>query len=147
MTPQIFLNQIFILSEQSWRCWIETVSCLAPQPESYSHDYDPRFHDDPETSIVFEEGVFYQESLDGSKAALLADNPWALPSSAVSDQRVSSRKGRRTAAAPNTLTPTPKGHRMTRRTAARGAPVANSRGATKRAILTGVTSSVPRPKR
>jgi hypothetical protein len=75
-TP-IFLNRIFNLSEQSWRRWIETVSCPVPQPKSHSREDDPGFHDDPETSIDFEEGVFYQESLDGSKVALLADAPRA----------------------------------------------------------------------
>jgi hypothetical protein len=60
------------------------VSYPAPQPENYSRDDDPGFHEDPETSIEFEEGVFYQEGLDGSKVALLADHPGTLPSSAIS---------------------------------------------------------------
>jgi hypothetical protein len=147
MVPRIFLNQFFTLPEQSWRRWIETVSCPAPQPENHSRDDDPGFHNDPETSIVFEEGVFYQESLDGSKVALLADHPGALPSSTVSDQRVSSRKGRRTTATWNTLTSTPKGRRTTRRTMARVVPAANSRVAAKRAVPTRATSSMPRQKR
>ena len=138
------------MSEQNWRRSIETVSCPAPQPENYSRDDDPGFHDDPETSIVFEEGVFYQECHDGSKVALLADHPGALPSSVVSGQRASSRKKRSAAAGPNTLTPTPKGRRMTCRTAAKAAPVApmtSSHGVTPRVAPTGATSLEPRPKR
>ena len=146
MAPQIFLNRIFIMSEQSWRRWIETVSCPAPQPESHSHDDDPGFHDDPEMLIDFEEGVFYQESLDGSKVALLADHPGTLPSSAVSDQWTSSQKRRSAPVAPSTLTSTPKGRRTTRRISARAAPVAPTVGghmASKCAVPMGDTSSAP----
>ena len=75
------------LPEQSWKGWIETVSCPAPQQERYSRADDPGFHDDPETSIDFKEGVFYQESLDGSKVVILVDHPGTLPSSVVSEKK------------------------------------------------------------
>ena len=108
----ILLIETFNLSEQNWRRWVETVNCPAPQPESYSHDDDPGFHDDPELSIEYEDGVFYQESLDGSKVALLADHSGPLPSSTTDKKKASSRKGRANPANPSV--PIPKGHRSTR---------------------------------
>ena len=60
---------------------VKGISCLSPQPENHSRDEDQGFHDDLEMPIDFEDGVSYQESLDGSKVALTADHLGTLPSS------------------------------------------------------------------
>ncbi|KAE8775332.1 hypothetical protein D1007_52202 [Hordeum vulgare] len=61
-----------------------------PQPESYPLNDDPGFNDDQDTSIKFEDDVFYEVSPDRSKVSLLDDHPGILPSSAASNKKASS---------------------------------------------------------
>lgn len=100
---------MFNIFEQGWKRWIETVKCPAPEPESYAHDDNPGFHEDDELSLIHEDGVIYQESIDGSKVALLLDLPGIMPSSKVSASQASLRKRPVAQAAPSTLISLPKG--------------------------------------
>ena len=61
----------------------------APQPEDHIRDLDPGFEEDPDISVELKEGVFYQESYDGTEVAITADYPGLLPSSHVSAQETS----------------------------------------------------------
>ena len=66
---------------------IEDVHYPAPQLEDHNRDEDPRFC---EVSVIyreFDDGVFYQASLDGSEVAITADYPRPYPFSIVSIQR------------------------------------------------------------
>ena len=51
------------------------IHCPAPQPEDHNRDKDPGFYEDPDIYIEFDDGVFYQSSLDGSEVAITADYP------------------------------------------------------------------------
>jgi hypothetical protein len=104
---------MFNISEQGWEHWVEMVNYPAPQPESYARDDDPGFQEDSELSLIFEDGFFYQQSIDGSKVALLLDLPGALPSSTVSAPPASSRERSVAPAVSRTLTSLPKGRRST----------------------------------
>jgi hypothetical protein len=117
-----YTDRVLHSLKQNWRRQVETISCPSPQPENHSRDDDPRFHDDPETLVDFEDVVFYQEDLEGSRVAVLADHPGPLPSSNVSSKKASARKGRLPRVTPSMLTSTPKGRRIARRTSTRAAP-------------------------
>ena len=52
--------------------------------EDHDRDGDPGFCEDPDIYIEFDDGVFYQASLDGSKMAITADYPRPYPFSIVS---------------------------------------------------------------
>jgi hypothetical protein len=71
---------------------IEDVHCPAPQPEDHSRDGDPGFHEDPDIYIEFDDGVFYQASLDGLRVAITADYPRLYPFCIVSIRRALERK-------------------------------------------------------
>jgi hypothetical protein len=75
------------LCKQEWRSFIETVNCPAPQPEDYAREDDPGYHEDPDLSVEFEGGVFYQEGLDYAKVAIVADYPGSFPSPAVNKKK------------------------------------------------------------
>lgn len=77
----------------------------------YLRNDDPDFHEDGELSTIFEEGIFYQESLDGSKVAIIPDLLGVLPSSSVRSPPASTRKRSSAREAPSTLTPLPMGRR------------------------------------
>ena len=62
---------------------------LPPQPEDYARNEDPDFCEDPDIFIEFDDGVFYQASLDGSAVAIIADYPRHLPFSIVSIRKAS----------------------------------------------------------
>ena len=79
--------------QQSWRKMTEDVHCPAPQPEDHNHDKDPGFCEDLNIYIEFDDGVFYQASLDGSEVAIMADYPHLYPFSIVSIQRAFSKRG------------------------------------------------------
>lgn len=64
-----------------------TVSCPAPEPETYSRDDDQGYNMDPEVSLIFKDGIFYQEDVEGAEVPLLLDRPGSLPSSSVSNLR------------------------------------------------------------
>ena len=70
----------------------EDVHCPAPQPEDHNRDRDPGFRKDPDIHIEFDDGVFYQASLDGSEVAITADYPRLYPFCIVSIQRALKRK-------------------------------------------------------
>ena len=70
----------------------EDVHCPAPQPEDHNRDRDPGCRKDPDIHIEFDDGVFYQTSLDGSEVAITADYPRLYPCCIVSIQRVLKRK-------------------------------------------------------
>ena len=57
----------------------EDIYYPAPQPENYIREEDPYFREDPEIYIEFDDGVFYQASLDGSEVAIIADYPRPYP--------------------------------------------------------------------
>ena len=63
---------------------VQNVHCPAPQPEDYARNEDPGFYEDPDIFIEFEDGVFYQVSLDDSEVAIMADYPGLLPFAIVS---------------------------------------------------------------
>ena len=58
----------------------EDIHCPAPQPEDHNRDKDPGFCEDPDIYIEFDDGVFYQSSLDGSEVAITVDYPRLIPS-------------------------------------------------------------------
>ena len=62
----------------------EDVHCPAPQPEDHNREEDPGFCEDPDIYIEFDDGVFYQASLDGSEVAITADYPRPYPFSIIS---------------------------------------------------------------
>ena len=70
----------------------EDVHCPAPQLEDHNRDGDSGFCKDPEIYIEFDDGVFYQASLDGSEVAITADYPRPYPFSIVSIRRALKRK-------------------------------------------------------
>jgi len=78
--------------QQSWRKMTEGIHCPAPQPEDHNRDKDPGFCEDPDIYIEFDDGVFYQSSLDGSEVAITADYPRLYPFCIVSIRRLLKRR-------------------------------------------------------
>ena len=68
------------------------VHCPAPQPEDHNRDRDPSFHEDPDIYIEFDDGVFYQASLEGLEVAITAYYPHLYPFCIVSIRRALKRK-------------------------------------------------------
>ena len=64
---------------------------------------DPGFREDPNIFIEFDDGVFYQASLDISEVAIMTDYPDLLPFTKVSAQKSSSKRGAPTRVSPITL--------------------------------------------
>ena len=62
----------------------EDVHCPAPQLEHHNRREDPGFCEDPDIYIEFDDGVFYQASLDGSEVAITTDYPCPYPFSIIS---------------------------------------------------------------
>ena len=60
----------------------------SPQPEDPGRALDPGFEEDPDISVEFIDGTFYQASSDGSLVAIIADYPRLLPVSHVSNVEV-----------------------------------------------------------
>ena len=58
----------------------------------HNHDKDPGFYEDLDIYVEFDDGVFYQASLDGSEVAITANYPHLYPFCIVSIQRVLKRK-------------------------------------------------------
>ena len=56
-----------------------------PQPEDPGRALDPRFEEDPDISVEFVDGTFYQASSGSSLVAIIADYPGLLPVSHVSN--------------------------------------------------------------
>ena len=71
---------------------VEDVQCPAPQPEDHNREGDPGFREDPDIYIEFDDGVFYQASLDGSKVAITADYPRLYPFCIISIRRALKNK-------------------------------------------------------
>ena len=71
---------------------IEDVHYPAPQPENYNREEDPDFCEDPEIYIEFDDGVYYQASLDGSEVAITADYPGLFPFAIVSIRKASLKR-------------------------------------------------------
>ena len=71
---------------------IEDIYCPAPHLEDHDHDEDPGFCEDPDIYIKFDDGAFYQASLDGSEVAITANYPCPYPLSIVSIWRALKRK-------------------------------------------------------
>ncbi|KAE8803201.1 hypothetical protein D1007_20973 [Hordeum vulgare] len=67
----------------------QMVNHPAPQPENYSRNDDLKLFEDPELAIDFEDGVFYQDSVDEVKVDFEADNPMTLPSSTINKRKTS----------------------------------------------------------
>ena len=70
----------------------EDVHCPAPHPEDHNRDGDPGFREDLDIYIEFDDGVFYQASLDGSEVAITADYPRPYPFSIISIRRALKNK-------------------------------------------------------
>ena len=70
----------------------EGIHYPTPQPEDHNRDKDPGFCEDLEIYIEFDDGVFYQSSLDGSEVAITADYPRLYPFCMVSIQRLLKRR-------------------------------------------------------
>jgi hypothetical protein len=83
----MLIKLFFVVIKQSWRKMIEDIHCPTPQPEEHNRDEDPGFYEDPDIYIEFDDGVFYQASLDGSEVAITADYPRPYSFSIVSIQR------------------------------------------------------------
>ena len=77
--------------QQSWRKITEDVHYPAPQLEDHNRDEDLGFCEDPDIYIEFDDGVFYQSSLDGSEVAITADYPRLYPLCIVSIRRLLKR--------------------------------------------------------
>ena len=60
----------------------------SPQPEDPGRALDPGLEEDPDISVEFVNGTFYQASCDGSLVAVIADYPRLLPVSYVSKSGV-----------------------------------------------------------
>ena len=71
---------------------IEDVHYPAPQLEDHNRDEDPGFREDPDIYMEFDDGVFYQASLDGSEVAITIDYPCPYPFSIVSIWRALKRR-------------------------------------------------------
>ena len=56
-----------------------------PQPEDPGRALDPGFEEDPDISVEFVDGTFYQASSGGSLVDIIADYPGLLPVSHVSN--------------------------------------------------------------
>ena len=56
-----------------------------PQLEDPVRALDPGFEEDPDISMEFVDGIFYQASSDGSLVAIVADYTGLLPVSHVSN--------------------------------------------------------------
>ena len=56
----------------------------SPQPEDPGRALDPGLEEDPDISVEFVDGVFYQASCDGASVAIMTDYPGLLPVSRVS---------------------------------------------------------------
>ena len=82
---------------------VENAHCPSPQPEDYARDEDPDLCKDPNIFIEFNDGVFYQVSLDGSEVAIIADYPGILPFSNVSTRKSSIKKEPSTCVSPIAL--------------------------------------------
>ena len=81
-----------VVLKHTWRKVVENVHCPSPQPKDYAHIEEPGFREDPDIFIEFDDGVFYQASLDGSEVAIMADYPGLLPFAIVSIRKASSKK-------------------------------------------------------
>ena len=57
----------------------------SPQPEDPGRALDPELEEDPDISVEFVNGTFYQASSSGSLVAIIADYPGLLPVSHVSN--------------------------------------------------------------
>ena len=60
----------------------------SPQQEDPGRALDPGLEEDPDISVEFVNGTFYQASSGGSLVAIIADYPGLLPVSHVSNVRV-----------------------------------------------------------
>mgnify|MGYP005850284111 CR=1 FL=1 len=108
---------------------VENVHCPAPRSEDYGRPEDPGFREDPDMFIEFDDGVFYQASLDRSEVAIMADYPGLLPFSIVSIRKSSLKKEPPTCVSPITLNRASQDRRSASRTP-RAAPrkVASTQG-------------------
>ena len=88
----MLIKLFFVVIKQLRRKMIKDVHCPAPQPEDHNRDEDPSFCEGPDIYIEFDDGVFYQASLDGSEVAIMADYPDLLSFSSVSIRRSSSKR-------------------------------------------------------
>ena len=57
----------------------------SPQPEDPGRALDPGLEEDPDISVEFVDGIFYQASSGGSLVAIIADYPGLLHMSHVSN--------------------------------------------------------------
>ena len=57
----------------------------SPQPEDPGRALDPGLEEDPDISMEFVDGTFYQASSGGSLVAIIADYPGLIPMSHVSN--------------------------------------------------------------
>ena len=55
----------------------------SPQPEDPGRALDPELEEDPDISVEFVDGTFYQASSGSSLVAIIADYPGLLPMSHV----------------------------------------------------------------
>lgn len=104
--------------EVGWKRWIETVNSPAPQPEAYTSEDDLGLSEDSHTNLIFKDGIFYQESIDGTEVAILFDRV-GLPPPAVNTAGVqcpASRKRAASSMVPNAgaRAPTTRGQRSKR---------------------------------
>ena len=90
-------------SQQSWRKMTEDVHCPARQPEDHNREEDPSFCEDLDVYIEFDDGVFYQASLDASEVAMTTDYPRLYPLCIMSIRRLLKRRSL-SASLPDVLT-------------------------------------------
>ena len=82
---------------------VENIYCPPPRPEDHARNEDPGFHEDPDIFIEFQDGVYYQASLDGSEVAIVADYPDLYPFVKVSVQKSFKREKTSTHNLPSVL--------------------------------------------
>ena len=81
MTTIIYLA----VSKQELRKAVKEFNSPSPQPEDPGRALDPGLEEDPDISVEFVDGIFYQASSGGSLVAIIADYPGLLPVSHVSN--------------------------------------------------------------
>lgn len=69
------------------------MSSLAPQLKVHRHDDNLGLSKDPQLDLIFENGVFYQDGIDGTKVGIIFDRAEMppLPINIVANPRLTRR--------------------------------------------------------
>ena len=97
------LTILTVFLKQTWRKVVKNVRCPSPQLEDHAHNEDPGFCEDPDIFVEFDDGIYYQASVDGSEVAITADYPGLYPFIKVSVRKPSSQRVSLVCTSPITL--------------------------------------------